>query len=89
MLLRRKDGKMRWMNAAVPGQEGNEEPRRRVLQEKADDGMSMDTIAILFTVLVGAAGYLVQVRCACWHLSPLSNDLHPYRRPCQALTARS
>ena len=40
--------KMRWMDAAVPGQEGNEEPRpRRVLQGKADDSMSMDTIAIV------------------------------------------
>ena len=84
-------GKMRWMDAALPGREGDEEPRRRVLQGKAesDDGMSMDTIAIIFTVLVGAAGYLVQVReHVLQHLSPFSNDLHACRRPCQALTAR-
>ena len=68
-------GKMRWrIDVAVPGQKGNEEARRRVLQGKtnSDDGMSMDTIAIVFTVLVGAAGCLVQVRCACWHISPPS-----------------
>ena len=34
-------GKMRWMDTAVPGQEGDEEPRRRVLQGKADDGMGI------------------------------------------------
>ena len=34
----------------------------RQLQDGADQGMSADTIAIVASVLVGAAGYLVQVR---------------------------
>ena len=32
---------------------------RRWLQEQADDGMSMDTVAIVLSLLVGAAGYIV------------------------------
>ena len=40
-------------------------PERRALQEKAESGgMSIDTIAIVLTVLVGAAGYIVQAYTA-------------------------
>ena len=44
---------------------------RRLLQEHAKagsgDGMSADTIAIVLSLLVGAAGYLVQVATALLH----------------------
>ena len=37
-------------------------PSQRRLQTSGATGMSMDTIAIVFTVLIGATGYAVQVR---------------------------
>ena len=42
-----------WRPSSGSGQE------RRWLQEDGDDGMSIDTIAIVLSVLVGAAGYVV------------------------------
>ena len=42
-----------WRPTSEFGQE------RRWLQEEGDDGMSIDTIAIVLSVLVGAAGYVV------------------------------
>ena len=65
-LRRLSEGSPAEVESAAPRQLGQDlDVSRRLLQEHAKagsgDGMSADTIAIVLSVLVGAAGYLVQV----------------------------
>eukprot|EP01052_Picozoa_sp_SAG31_P036765 SAG31_NODE_4635_length_3081_cov_2.484574_4_plen_248_part_00 len=66
------------------------QPQWRVLQtDNAEEGMSLDTIAIVLSVLVGGAGYILQVRGAQFvALRQVTPDNCIARWPRQAVTAR-
>eukprot|EP01052_Picozoa_sp_SAG31_P001856 SAG31_NODE_62_length_28678_cov_21.548270_27_plen_202_part_00 len=51
-------------NQPTPATTAHSGQRQRRLQE-GDGGVSFDTIAIVLSVLAGAAGYVVQVSCSC------------------------
>ena len=74
LLMSATDGASR--QERLPGDQGDptqsatrtawgQRPQRRLQGDEGDGGVSFDTIAIVLSVLVGAAGYVVQVSCNC------------------------